>query len=104
MGERLFEISPDTSGSIERNRLSRWIEARREEGLNAVRQRIEPGGRGQGRRQTESELRITDRPPGNQMRADEPELATIVQRDERCATHFRARSRRRRDCDERSNR
>ena len=79
------DIPPDAARSIEGDRFGRGVEARREKRFDAMRQRIQPCRRGQKWRKAYRELRIADRASRNEVRADEPELAPIVERDERRA-------------------
>ena len=78
-----------------------WIEARREIRFDAVRQRIQACRGGQQWRKADGELRIAHRASRNEVRADEPELAAIVESDEGRASYFRARSCCRGYCDDR---
>ncbi len=57
-----------------------------------MRQRIQPCRGGQEWRKADGELRIAHRASRNEVRADEPELAAIVESDEGRAADFRARS------------
>ena len=100
---RRVDVPPDAARSIQRDRFGRRVEARREKRFNAMRQRIQACRRGQGRRKANGELRIAHRASRNEMRADEPELTAVVERDERRAAYFGARSCRRRYRDDRGN-
>ena len=104
VGTSPFEVAPDPPGAVERDRLGRRIVARRQERLDAVRQRVEPGRRGEPRRQPEGQLRIADRPLRDQVRADEAELAAVGERQQRRPPDLRAGPRRRRDGDHRRDR
>jgi hypothetical protein len=53
-----------------------------------MRQRIQPGRGGQEWRKADGELRIAHRASRNKVRADEPELAAIFERDQRRAADF----------------
>jgi hypothetical protein len=92
IGTRRVDVPPDAARSIEGDRFGRGVEARREERFDAMGQRIQPCRGGQERRKADGELRIAHRASRNEMRADEPELAAIVERDEGRAAYFRARS------------
>ena len=57
-----LQMAPDAPRPVERNRLGRRNVARREQGLDAVGHRIEPGRGGERRRQPERQLRVADDP------------------------------------------
>src|SRR5947207_5758959 len=71
IGCRVADAAPDTARAVEADSLRRRIDARREERLDAMRQRIEPSRCGQPRRQSERQLRIADGALRDKARADE---------------------------------
>ena len=76
--------------AVQGDRLGGRIEARREVGLDAMGDRIHAGGGGEPGRQAEGQLRVADGGLGDQMRADEAELAAVGQRDQRGAADLAA--------------
>jgi hypothetical protein len=98
---RLLDVVPDAPGAIEGDRLGGRVVARRQEGLDAVGERVESGRRGQERRQAEGQLGIADRPLRDQVGTDEAELASVIERDQRRAADFRAGAGGGRDGDDR---
>src|SRR4051812_46592478 len=79
---RPFEVAHDAASTVQRDRLGRRVEARREEGLDAVRERIHPGRCREARGQPERQVWIADGALWDQVRANEAELAPISQIDE----------------------
>src|SRR5690606_33563471 len=98
LGQRL----PQAFEAVHGNRFSRGIVARRQVGLDAVGKRIETSGCSKKGWQAERQLGITDRAARNEVLADEAELATIFQGDERRPPDFRPSAGRRGDGDQRS--
>ena len=93
--DRALDVAPDAAGAVERDRLGRRIDARRQEGLDAMRERVEAGRGGQHRAAGRASA------PGSQMRAlrdemraDEAELAAVGERQQRRAARPRRRCRR----------
>src|SRR5690606_19747537 len=83
-----LDVAPDTAGTVQRNGFSRRVEARREQRLDAVREGVEAGRGGEAGRQAEREVGVADGAFGDEVRADETELAAVVEREERRPADF----------------
>ena len=101
VGEGALEAAPDAAGAVERDRFGGRVVAGGEEGLDAVRERVEAGGGGEAGRQAEGELGIADRALRDQVRADEAELAGVGEGEERGAADLGAGAGGGRDGDDR---
>src|SRR4051812_5774455 len=77
-----FEMAHDPASTIERDRLGWWVEARREKGLDAMRERIHPRRCREALGQPQRQVWIANGAPWDQVWADEAELAPICQGDE----------------------
>jgi len=80
--DRRTDPAGGAARTVQRDGVGRHVVARRQEGFDAMRQRIHPGGGGQPGRQPQRQFRIADRHPGNHVGRDEGELAAVTQGDQ----------------------